>query len=253
MSKSHHFEILQNNTDITLDTAGKYCDRNITVTANIDEEPIREAGIAFGVTQGREREYSTFWDAYQDNGNRTDYERAFWGKGWTAANYHPKYDLAPTNAAYMYQYSNIEGRVEVDTSQCTAMDAMFGMAKKITTISTIDTRNISALAGVFGYMDKLENIDMLILKDDGSQTFTQSCFSGDFKLKEIRIQGKIGETLYMRCQALSKGSITSIFKALSDDVSGKTLHLSQWVKDDLTEAEWSALTGAKQNWTISFA
>ncbi|MBE6983107.1 MAG: hypothetical protein E7435_02320 [Ruminococcaceae bacterium] len=42
-------------------TQGKYCDKNIVITAD---------GM------------DAFWDAYQQNGERTDYNAGFAGQGW---------------------------------------------------------------------------------------------------------------------------------------------------------------------------
>lgn len=45
---------------------------------------------------GKNAQYDEFWDAYQENGNRTNYRFAFAGCGWTADNFKPKYDIAIT-------------------------------------------------------------------------------------------------------------------------------------------------------------
>ena len=41
--------------------------------------------------KGVSDEYDRFWDAYQDNGNRTDYRMAFCSTSWTEENFKPKY------------------------------------------------------------------------------------------------------------------------------------------------------------------
>jgi hypothetical protein len=200
-----------------------------------------------------------FWNDFQQNGERTDYKRAFVGDGWNAVTYDPKYILKPVNASFMYQNSGVVGRVDVDTSNCTAMDGLFGNAKSITSIGTIDTRkNANKMqAGLFGYMDNLENIDMLILEEDGSQTFSTSCFTGCNKLKEIRITGTIGNTLLLEsCFRLTRASIESIIGALSDDAEGQTLSLAYAAKRDAFkgedgEAAWQALIATKPKWNIT--
>lgn len=50
------------------------------------------------IEQGRQEEWSEFWDDYQDNGNRTDYQLAFRGIGWTSKNFKPKYDIICSKA-----------------------------------------------------------------------------------------------------------------------------------------------------------
>ncbi|MBE6739702.1 MAG: hypothetical protein E7565_05230, partial [Ruminococcaceae bacterium] len=44
-------------------------------------EDVFEAGKSQG---GGDSYYDTFWDNYQQNGNRTNYENAFAGYGWNA-------------------------------------------------------------------------------------------------------------------------------------------------------------------------
>ena len=63
---------------VRLPTAGKYCDRDIVVTSLVDEGTYND-----GYVNGVQAEHVRFWSGYQDNGNRTDYSRAFSGKGWT--------------------------------------------------------------------------------------------------------------------------------------------------------------------------
>jgi len=58
-----------------------------------------------GYADAVQAEYDRFWDAYQDNGNRTKYNHAFAGTGWTNEYIQPKYPLCPTSdikiTAYM--------------------------------------------------------------------------------------------------------------------------------------------------------
>lgn len=260
-----HFVELKRNTSITyLATEGKFCDRNIAVNVNIDEQPILENGIAIGEERGRKAEYDAFWDAYQRSGTRTDYDLAFAGIGWRNTTYQPKYVtdivtesgdtygvLQPVSAARMYQKCKIAGHLEVDTSQCTAMDAMFISADAITSLGTIDTRKISALTGIFGYMPQLVTLRKLILKEDGTQTFSSSLFANDTALANVTIQGTIGNDFTMQyCPALTKESVESIISALSRVASGKTLTLHANVKNRFTADEWAALKSTRSNWTI---
>ena len=67
--------------------------------------------------------YDEFWDNFQRNGTRTNYYYAFYSgasdePNWNDSNYKPKYPIAPTNAGYMYMYSNISEYIEVDLTNC---------------------------------------------------------------------------------------------------------------------------------------
>lgn len=242
----------------TLLTAGKYCEKDIFVDLYPVVAHEKEASFAAGYKNGKDEAFDILWNAIQDGGNRTDYARAFSGQYWTDATYKPNYVPAPVNATNMYNSAQITGRVDVDTSKCTAMNAMFG-ASAITSIGTIDTRNVSELAGVFGYMTKLLNIDLLILKENGTQTFLSSCFAGTNALKNITIQGTIGTTLNLEsCFRLTRASIESIIGALSDTATGQKLTLAYAARRDAFPGEdgaaaWNALKASKGNWDIYLA
>lgn len=257
MNAPHYIELTENAAVTYLATEGKFCDRNIAVHVNIDETPIFESGIETGKAQAEYEEWNKFWNLYQNNGSRTNYEMAFAGEGWNETLFWPKYAFKNvSHAARMFAGSKIkkEDKLEIDTSECTTFDAMFSAAKGIKYIGTIDTRKSSntQLAGLFGYMDTLHTIEKLILKDDGSQTFSDTLFNSDYQLANIEIEGVIGNSLNMRhCKSLTKASARSIINHLSDTATGKMLTLSSLVKARFTDAEWTALARQKSNWTIT--
>lgn len=208
-------------------------------------------GVHEAYESGQKAEYDRFWDAFQANGTRTDYQHAF-RSGWTNDIFNPKYPLRPTNATSMFAATTITKHIDVDTSACTEFVNMFSGANGPTSIGTIDTRSATTLNQTFAYMGGLKTIEKLILKDDGSQTFSEFCFGWDGALANIVIEGTIGNTLSFKgCYALSKASATSIINALSSSTSGKTLSLQSTVKARFTSAEWDALVATKPNWTIS--
>ena len=229
---SIQINITENGTK-TLHTAGKYCDRNIDVNVDVPDH------------------YDAFWDAFQVNGTRTDYQHAF-RSGWTNDIFNPKYPLRPTNATSMFAATTITKHIDVDTSACTVFDNMFSGAKSPTSIGIIDTRSATTLNQAFAYMDNLQTIEKLILKNDGSQTFSEQCFAWDGKLANIVIEGTIGNTVsFMGCYNITKASATSIINALSSTASGKKLSIQSSVKTRFTSTEWDTLVATKPNWTIS--
>ena len=232
---------------------------------------------------GKQAAWSDFWDAIQNKGQRTDYNYAFQKTGFTTESFKPKYDLCPTKGYYMFfdcgitddpieEISEKALGVKFDTSQCVDIRALFyGVrAKKVGTISALSSTTSAdfVLQHLFAYSTCIEEIEKIILKDDGSQGFNDS-FIWCSRLREIRFDGVIGKNLSFQYSPLSKESIANednsgIFNCLSDTASGKTLTLklsavqkafetSSGANDGNTSEEWLALVASKSNWTITLA
>lgn len=223
---------------------------------------------------GKKSEYDAFWDDYQDNGDRVNYNYGFFNKGWTGNNFRPKYDIRPTRATQMFAESNItdlvgileECGVTLDFSQTTNIYMTFYWCTSLTRVGVVDTRACTNGAQTFYYLfgsdEKLKSIEKLILKDDGSQVFSNT-FSGCINLQELRIEGVIGQNGVNLQQSprLSKASITSIINALSTTTSDLAVTLSKTAVDTAFEeeggavgsvsTEWENLVATKKNWTIS--
>ena len=234
-----------------------------------NEPRVYQAGIEEGVEQGRKAEYDAFWDDYQQNGERVNYNYGFYNKGWADASFKPKYNIIPTRANQMFAESYISDLVGIlencgvtlDLSQATNIYMTFYWCLNLTRVPVVDTRACTNDSQTFTYLfgsdANLISIEKLILKDDGSQPFANT-FSGCYKLQEIRIEGTIGQNGFnvSPCTKLSKASITSIINALSSTTSGLTVTLSKVAVDAAFEggsagAEWTALKNTRTNWTIS--
>ena len=82
---------------VRLKTAGKYCPRDIVVTAKGSDDSF----------------YDQFWDAYQNNGKYEHwmhYAYAFAGRGWTDEVYNPKYPIS-FGGGYSAQHMFISSRI----------------------------------------------------------------------------------------------------------------------------------------------
>lgn len=219
--------------------------------------------------KGKQAEWSEFWDSAQGNGGRTQYLRAFGGGLWTDENLRPKYDVRPTNAWQMFQYnyktSDVQACFEktgavLDFSNCTDFDMMISESY-ITRFGVVDTRSASTLSGIFNNGTKLQTVDLLILKDDASQTQgTNRPFAKCNMLQNIKVQGKFGFTFSMEWCPLSKASIISVVNALTENASiasGKKLTLKSSAVTNAfgstTAQEWTNLITPKQQagWTIT--
>lgn len=230
---------------------------NITNILTPNEMP---AKIDTVYSAGVQNEYDRFWDAFQKNGARVNYENAFGGEGWTDALFNPKYDMCPSNSYMMFRSTGIKDLtnlpVALDFSQSTNMQYMFQWAK-VQKIGTFDARSCNNLNNTFTYVSYLHTIEKLILRDDGTNQFTGT-FTSATALQNITIEGVIGNTLDMSsCKKLSEDSIYSVFYALSTTTSGKTLTLSKTAVEtsfgDTTEigGKWLTLCSERSNWTIS--
>lgn len=214
---------------------------------------------------GKKAEYDTFWDIYQQNGNRDNYRNAFAGNGWNEHTLKPKYDITP-KAAYMMFY-NLDSNANIDLvkieeecgikfnfSQCTEFQYIF-YSSGVVRIGEIDTRSASAFSQFAANNQTLHTIEKFIFKEDGSQTFYNVGWFTPPRLQNITIEGKIGNSLNATSSVLTKQSIISFINALSDTSTEKTFALSRTAVTNafgsIDNEEWAALVASKPNWTIS--
>lgn len=213
---------------------------------------------------GKQAQEDAFWDAYQQNGTRTDYATAFGGKGWTNDMFKPKYDMKPTNAMYMFRAGAISGDlveildnlgVTLDFSECTAAIELFSNTYNLTRVGILDFSKISGanLGNMFAWSG-VKTIDKVIV----TQNVHFSNFPGAAQqLENITFEGTIAQKgLDLQYSTkLSKASIASIINALSATTSGLSITLSKTAVTNAfgstTASEWTTLVGTKSNWTIN--
>ncbi len=250
-------------TTRTFPTAGKYCDKDISITAtggNYDK------GVTDGIEAGKQAAYDAFWDSLQQNGNRVSYQSAF-GSGWNDENFKPKYDLKPNNANTMFEYSEIvdlKGALEragvtLDFSGVTnnRLVQMF-QGSLIQNVGIVDVTGCAGLASPLGYLfmggSRLVNIEKWVMTDDGTQKFNETnTFQGCTRLEEIRLEGLLGCSLSFKdCAVLSNASVQSIIDHLKDltGATAQTLTLHATVGTNLSEEQKAAITA--KNWTLVY-
>lgn len=230
-----------------------------------------------GVADGKQAEWSVFWDAFQNYGNRTDYNEAFKGAGWTTEAFKPKYPIVPsgTNAAnYMFDSAKIgaseltdvpdfdfvERGIELDFSKANQMTYTFRSCWGIKRLGVIDFSSCSSVNRTF-YSCRVKTIDKMVVHENLEYN---NLFQYAGKLEDLTVEGTIGKNGFdtSACIKLTKASITSIVNALSDSTSGLTVTLSEAAvntafetsaetNDGTTSTEWLSLVATKQNWTIS--
>lgn len=175
-----------------------------------------------GKSQGRDGYYDTFWDNYQQNGNRQNHQSAFAGLGWNAETFKPKYPMIVNYAFEMFRSSgSIDCTiVDMDFSACTSFNN-FARESGVIRFGTIDVRKASTLSYTFYDCEQLETIEKIILKDDGTTNIGGSTtFQYCNKLKNITFEGVIGTNLDMHWSSLlTHESLMSIIGALKPFVT----------------------------------
>lgn len=193
-----------------------------------------------GYAAGKQAEYDTFWDEYQQNGTRTSYEHAFMGPGWTDVSYNPKYPIVAKNAYSMYSNSRITEVLNIDTSGATSAVSIFynTSAERIGTVSFEAT---VALQTTFNNSRKLHTIERVILT--AANTYTNP-FNNCTALENLTIEGTIGQNGFnvQWSTKLTHDSLMSIINALKDysaDTSGTTYTVTLGTENiaKLTEEE----------------
>ena len=215
---------------------------------------------------GQKSEYDRFWDDFQKNGNRTDYEQAFASPQWNDVTFKPKYDFILGGGYFGYQMfrritvtnlaETLENQgVRLDTSGCETLGFMFqsSATQRIPEINCTGITNYSnGLEYAFYDCSKLKTIDKLVVTEELSYNQT---FNYDYALENIVFEGVIGQNVYFGASPkLSRASIENIVDHLSATATGKTLTLSEAAViaaygnlDD----EWTTIMSGKDNWTIS--
>jgi hypothetical protein len=179
-----------------------------------------------GISKGKQTAYDEFWDLYQDNGTRKDYNRAFSGVGWTDTTFKPKYDIRPDNAGGLFAYSKITNLkklledlgIELDFS--TVIYGRFTqvlMDSTITDIGVVDASRYESADYLFYNATKLVNVEKLIITDTGKFNFPNSVFQNAKSLKEIRFEGVIGKSINFKDCPLSVDSMIDIINHLKMD------------------------------------
>lgn len=219
----------------------------------------------YGTDTGGKSYYDEFWDRYQKNGNRYDYEGAFAGDGWNEKTLKPKYDVATSGSMTQAFWANKNplDLVEVfkaadktlDTSQAFQFSAMFSYCG-FTRIGTIDFSNSYIYAySIFNSATNLKTIDKLVIPD---KAFTfNSWFVECYALENLTIEGVISNDGFnvQWSTKLSKASIISIINALSTTASEKSVTLSKVAVESAfgstASEEWISLINTRSNWTIN--
>ena len=230
-------------------------------------------GVGEVYEAGQKSEYDRFWDAYQDNGNRNIYYRAFCGAGWNAETFKPKYKIVPTSGVTPAQYifasfgsHSVSGAPNaavdftelsnmVDFSKATSVTYAFESAwiKNL----TVDFSSATAMVSTFARSNG-GDIDNLTIKVSEKCTSFGSAFNNRADTTTIIFtdDSVIAASIsFQWSPLLTKESIASIIRALSAVASDKTVTFSKAAKEaaftDEDGMEWATLIATKPNWKIA--
>lgn len=185
-------------------------------------EEMAEA-ISAVYSAGKQANYDEFWDAYQTNGTRYNYNCAF--AYWADICYNPKYPMKPTYNSTMFSQSSI-----IDTKQ------------------PIDFTNAGSLNSLFISCTALTTVRELTVKE--THTFNDA-FTNCRALTNITFAGTIGKNIsFADCNLLTVESIANIIAHLKDltGATAQTLTLHADAKARLTD-DMRATISAK-NWIL---
>lgn len=203
---------------------------------------------------GQKAEYDSFWDTYQQNGARQNYNSAFPYIGWTDETFKPKYNMIITNGSQMFQYTNITDLADklnelglvFDTSAMTSMLQGFQGAK-ILHIPELDLSKCTSFSYIFGSSPAVETIDKLILSETTEQSFLgTNAFINASKLKNIVFEGVITRSINLSWSPLTVDSMKSVISCLKNYAGTEK---DGAYKVSFTGACWEALeaSGAAPN------
>ena len=221
---------------VRLKTAGKYCPQDIVVTAKGSADSF----------------YDQFWDAYQQNGNRTEYGRLF-TRAWTDEILQPKYKIKPQKADNMFYEGGVVNALAnaewLDLSKSTSASS-FARFSSIQECSLY----IPVCATLQQAFENCISLTKLRLTGISETCVFTGCFNYCRGLTELTLGGTVGQSIDLHWSPLSKDSILSCFSVLSDTATGNTASFQKKaVNAAFSTDEWNALVASKPNWTITLA
>ncbi len=173
---------------------------------------------------GKQKGRESFWDVFQENGVAKSYSYGFYR--WNPDAFYPCHDIVVTGSlsqSFTFRGTPFdmaerlrECGVRLDTSECLHFIWSFFQCA-CTRLPAIDTRSAADLDNTFYEATEVVTIDKVILKSDGTQTFTNA-FSYLNSLENITFEGCIGTNGFKISNStrLTHDSLMSIIGALKD-------------------------------------
>lgn len=189
-----------------------------------------EAGLEQGTEAGRKAEHSDFWDAFQCNGQRRNYYRAFCNAnnvaeslGWNEVTFRPKHDIKATTIAQGFSNLNVndldsllkECGVVLDTSACTTLQQAFN-GSKITIFPVLHLKAVTNAEAVFSNCKNLHTVRKIIF-ESGINVSLSGIFAGCSALANIdEVEGSIEHNISFSSSPLTVETMKKIISCLKD-------------------------------------
>lgn len=189
-----------------------------------------DEGFAEGYAQGKQSERDRFWDTFQNNGNRDNYQRAFYNTFWNNNTYNPKYPIVCNDGAAaagnMFDTARITDTKVPITIIDGYADSTFVRCTQLVTIQKLTLNNVGRFQSTFANCSKLQNITI-----EGS----------------IDVNFNISAT-----DVLTNESVQSIIDHLKDltGATTQTLTFHATVGGKLTAEQKAAITA--KNWELVY-
>lgn len=192
--------------------------------------------------KGQQAEYDKFWDNFQSNGTRVNYQCAFWR--WSSDAFYPKYDIVSgaTNAESMFRYLDYERYLQgenvyfdlaqrledcgvvLDISQATHASYMFSFAYNIIRVPELSLISTTNNSNIFHNCRQLKTIDKLILPSTINTLNFNNAFIYCYALENITFEGLICTNIDFSYSPLTVESMLSVIEHLKDYSSNGGTH-----------------------------
>ena len=237
------------------------------------DKALEEGGYNGGFEAGKKEERDASWEAFQNSGNRNEYQYAFAFQDTETI--HPKYKVVPKTkgGAYrMFYYNKSVKKLESAHFDLSNMPrgtdgstSYYYLCANCTALEEVEDIGLSPCYGYSYAFYRCENLRKVAKITVDKDTILGSViFENCAKLEEVYFEGEIGRALHIGYSPLLKREcIENIFSHLSDNVSN-TLTLSKVAVDEAfawyvgeskipgtDSAEWIELAASKPNWTIT--
>jgi hypothetical protein len=188
-----------------------------------------DSGYEFGKEDGKIEEYDRFWDAFQDNGNRTNYESGFRGLGWNDETYNPKYPILGSNGSSAIFNSSRMADIKVSVTVSGSIASLFAY-------SYVQTVPLLILDGVTNCNQAFQNAKYL----ENITFYPENSFG---------ING-----LDMHWSPLTVDSMLSLFNCLADyseDTSGATHTVTLGTTNLAKLTDEDKAVATEKGWTLA--